>query len=218
MLGGSTREVQGLRRGTLAVVLAWVLAMQVPAQGEEAAKATDSAASAPRLLTFRASAGITEVTSVNRHGAVVGRREREDVGGFSTVSFVRPSAGPVDDAEVPESFTHIELGRISDAGWIAGYATRPLGDPVRSQHALVLHAQTGQRELLPVPDGYRGSCAFDLSADGRRVSGFVEQCLDRGGTQHAWAVHGSRYRKARAGTLLALLVPRYLRWHVGAEP
>jgi hypothetical protein len=153
------------------------------ARGQEAAagqtETSPAAAAAPpsqeaaRLQAFRESPGITEVTSVNRHGAVVGRREREDVGGFSIVYFTRPPAGPAVDAAVPDSFTHIELGRLSDSGWIAGYATRPLGDHVRSQQALVLNAVSGQHELLPVPDGYRGSCAFDLSADGRRVSGFV---------------------------------------------
>ncbi len=178
----SFRRATGIAAVQLAATCGFSIAVTLAASlaaGQEAvlgeAGTTPAAVAEPavRLQAFRESPGITEVTSVNRQGAVVGRREREDVGGFSTVYFTRPPAGPAVDAAIPESFTHIELGRLSDSGWIAGYATRPLGDPVRSQQALVLNAMTGRHELLPVPEGYRGSSAFDLSADGRRVSGFV---------------------------------------------
>lgn len=126
----------------------------------------------PQLVTFAASPGITEVTGLNRHGALMGRREVAVPGGWRMDYFVR-TEGQIHPVPVPESYTNIELSVLSDSGWIAGYATRPLGDPVSGLRALLLHVESREIVLLPLPAGARDSCAHDLSADGQRVSGYV---------------------------------------------
>ncbi len=126
----------------------------------------------PELLTFRSSPGITEVTSVNRHRQLIGRREVVAPGGMLMNGFVRVGEN-VHDAPIPDTFTHIELSVLSDSGWIAGYATRPIGHPVSSMQALLLHVESREVVILPLPEGMRDACALDVSADGRRVSGYA---------------------------------------------
>jgi hypothetical protein len=56
---------------------------------------------------------------------------------------------------------------------VVGFVTRPGGDPDGSQRAFVWTTAEPKPELLPLPDTFRDSCAFDGSHDARVISGYV---------------------------------------------
>ena len=74
---------------------------------------------------------------------------------------------------IPEEFTHVEPQVITNSGHVIGFATRPAGHPQGNQRAWVWAIDQPVAELLPLPDGFRGSCAFDSSQDAHRVCGYV---------------------------------------------
>jgi hypothetical protein len=129
-------------------------------------------AGAVELTTLNNSPGVSEVLSVNRQGTILGRREIADAGALSMELYLRE--GNVDRAvPIPEGFTHVEAQVITDRSQVVGFATRPLGTPGGLQRGLVWTIAQDRPELLPIPDGFGGSCAFDAAQDGRSVCGYV---------------------------------------------
>ena len=103
------------------------------------------------------------------------QREVSD-GKFTTTikSFVLPHH-KTQELPIPtlERFTTVNAFKLSHSGHVVGFAARPLGDPRGSQRAFVWNWQTGKLVSLGPPAEFRDSCAFDISADGHLVSGFV---------------------------------------------
>lgn len=130
-------------------------------------------AAEPALLRFSQSPGWSGVLDCNQQGLILGEHEvAEPAIGLSLQPLLR--RGDVDlPLPIPESFTHIEVSRVSENGLVIGFATRPIGHPQGNQQACVWYSQTGQVQLLDTPDGYRGSSAFDIDAAGLTASGYV---------------------------------------------
>jgi uncharacterized membrane protein len=74
---------------------------------------------------------------------------------------------------IPETFTHVEVQALDGRDQVVGFATRPAGHPQGNQRAFVHDLSRGSTVLLPLPNEFRGSCAFDISRDGTCVSGYV---------------------------------------------
>jgi len=72
-----------------------------------------------------------------------------------------------------KDFTNIEVAALSDNGWVAGYASRPMGHPQGSLTAIVWNSKTGELTRLMPAAGDISSHAQDISADGLRVSGYT---------------------------------------------
>ena len=116
-----------------------------------------------------------EVLDQNRRGDLLVQREVADTP-FSTslATFIHP-AGQKDAARLPcpPNFTSVSFFHISDTAKVIGFATRPLGNPKGNQRAFLWDWTEQQFTELPVPKTFRGSCAFDLSANGKTVCGFI---------------------------------------------
>jgi len=116
-----------------------------------------------------------EVLDQNRRGDLLVQREVADTP-FSTslATFIHP-AGQKDAVGLPcpPNFTSVSFFHISDTAKVIGFATRPLGNPKGNQRAFLWDWTEQQFTELPVPKTFRGNCAFDISADGKTVCGFV---------------------------------------------
>ncbi|MDG2385401.1 MAG: hypothetical protein P8N76_27265 [Pirellulaceae bacterium] len=116
-----------------------------------------------------------EVQDLTPEGDQLIQREVAD-GKFSTAlkSFVLPNentqALPI---PILDRFTTVNAFKLSHSGLVVGFAVRSLGHPQGSQRAFVWNWKTDKLEALHPPALFRDSCAFDISADGSVVSGFI---------------------------------------------
>ncbi len=136
------------------------------------ATALSASEPATKLEMFTNSPGFCEVTGLNRAGWVLGRREMAGPGTLTLTPFLRKD-GRDESIPIPDDFTNVEVLGLSDSGHLVGFATRPLGHPQGNQRAVVWDANSASSVLLPLADGYRGSCAFDISQDGCHAVGFL---------------------------------------------
>lgn len=116
-----------------------------------------------------------EVLDRNRTGDRLLQREvAENEFALSLLTFIQPSESD-ELLRVPilEQFTTVSAFHLSDVSEVVGFATRPLRDPRGSQRAFIWNWKQPSASALPLPASFRGSCAFDISADGTTVSGFV---------------------------------------------
>ena len=115
-----------------------------------------------------------EVVHLNERGDRLEQVEALDADSLLSLSArIHTHEGEELPVPIPEMFTNIDVFRLSNAGQVVGTATRPVGDPRGNQSGIVHDRRKKTTELLPHPESYRGSSAFDISADGNRVSGFV---------------------------------------------
>ncbi len=125
------------------------------------------------LVRFSHSPGWSVVLDCNQQGLVLGEHEVADPEiGLSLNPYLRRGDEDL-SLPIPESFTHIEVARLSETGLVVGFATRPIGHPEGNQQACIWDSQNARVELLEIPDGFRGSSAFDIDADGSTVCGYV---------------------------------------------
>ena len=152
--------IQSAIRGCLFGVMSTVLLGQTTAMAE---------------LRVTPVAHYAEVLDQNRRGDLLVQREVADTA-FSTslATFIHP-AGQKDATRLPcpPNFTSVNFLHISDTGEVIGFATRPLGNPNGNQRAFIWDWAEQQFAELPLPKTFRGSCAFDLSANGKTVCGYV---------------------------------------------
>ncbi len=145
---------------SLRCLLAFTLTASAPAE-------TDS------LVRFTHSPGYHTVRDLNSPGLILEEREVVEPSGVSTLTPFLRQQDRSRPLPIPEDFTHREVYRLSDSGMAVGFASRPMGHPQGSQRACVWDAASGRVELLELPDSYRGSCAFDINAQGTTISGFL---------------------------------------------
>ncbi len=125
------------------------------------------------LVRFVEPPGISRVLDLSQQGLMLMEREIvEPTSALSPVPMLRK-----DDLQqslsIPKSFTHREVYRLSENGWAVGFATRPMGHPQGNQQACIWEFSSGRVVLLELPDGFRGSCAFDIDASASTVSGYL---------------------------------------------
>ena len=124
-------------------------------------------------MRFVDSPGHHTVRDLNQQGLILEEREVVEP---SLVSTLTPFLRRQDRSQplpIPDGFTHREVYRLSDKGMAVGFASRPMGHPRGSQRACVWDEASGGVERLGLPSSYRGSCAFDIDAQGTTISGFL---------------------------------------------
>ncbi len=146
---------------------AWMLTLMIGA-----CPAQDAWPAEGELITFRNSPAITEVISLNNQRAILGRHEVAAEGVLSMEHYLRVD-GQDRTVPIPRDFTHVEPQVITDSGHVVGFATRPAGSPTGSQRTFVWAIGENHPDLLPVPETFYDSCAFDSSQDARRVAGYA---------------------------------------------
>lgn len=123
---------------------------------------------------FRNSDSISQAIAINSQGSVVGTREvAQDAGAtFRMIPFYIGAAG-IKDIGVPKSYTNFEVVGLSDTDMVIGYATRPLKHKDGSLIGAVWNARTEEFKLLPLAEGDVANQAQDISADGKRITGYT---------------------------------------------
>ena len=125
---------------------------------------------------FRNTDSMSQAIAINHEGSMVGTREilesRGEVKALRTLSFYSGTQG-TKDIGVPESFTSFEVIGISDTELIVGYATRPLRHKDGSLRGVVWNAREERFSVLPLGDGDLVNQAQDISADGKRITGYT---------------------------------------------
>lgn len=124
------------------------------------------------LTTWQNSPGITEILSMNRTGHLLGRREVQRRS-LLEMEFFLHADGRDRSIPIPTDFTNIDLHRIGESGHLVGSALRTPGPHHGNQRALRWKLGDDQPELLPIPDSFSASAAFDVDASGSQVSGYV---------------------------------------------
>lgn len=120
------------------------------------------------------SATFSQALAINASGQMFGIREVVDESGniFSQENFFFDGQ-KVTKLPLLKDFTNVEVAALSDTGLIVGYASRPIGNPAGSLTGVVWDSTTGEMtRLMPFP-GDTASQAQDISADGRRISGYT---------------------------------------------
>ena len=119
---------------------------------------------------------ISQVVAINATGQIVGLRDvaSPGVGLTPKVFFRQTAADGANEQPIPPrtGFTGIVPEAISDSGDVVGHVTR-IPHAEGSFKAFVWNGKRKEPELLPVVDGFSAARAFDVSADGRIVSGYV---------------------------------------------
>ena len=125
------------------------------------------------LIVIDESEWITQVIDHRTASHILGQREVKTADGARDLI---PFYGDYSDKlasrtiPVPPTFTNVQMFALSDTGRVVGFASRPMGTSNRNLQGIVWEAVNDQIHLLDPPTTYHGSCAYDISADGRRVS------------------------------------------------
>lgn len=110
---------------------------------------------------------------INSQGQMIGVREVADESGaiFGQECFFLDGKTTT-KLPLLEGFTSIDMLALSDTGRVVGYASRPIGHPEGSLLGIMWDAQTQKLSRLPPVAGDLASHAQDISADGKRISGY----------------------------------------------
>ena len=117
------------------------------------------------------SKSFSQVTALNSKLQVLGSREvmEGDIGQLK--NFFR--SGDEDfELKPSKEYTNIEPQALSETGIVVGYVSRAVGSPGGSLRAFYWDSETKETTLLdPLPTDSAGH-AQDISADGKRISGY----------------------------------------------
>lgn len=122
---------------------------------------------------FRNSSSMSQVVAINSQGSIVGTREIFEESGASlrSVPFYAGIHG-MKDIPVPDGFSNLEVVSISDNDLVIGYATRRK-NPDGALRGVVWNSNSDQFTFLPRADGDDVNHAQDISADGKRITGYT---------------------------------------------
>ncbi|MFO0014648.1 MAG: hypothetical protein ACK553_18085 [Planctomycetota bacterium] len=123
---------------------------------------------------FRNTRSMSQAIAINNHGSVVGTREIDEYQGASlrSIPFYSGMHG-TKDIPIPATYTNLEVIGISDNELVIGYATRPLRHKDGSLRGVVWNPKTEEFAILPQADGDVANQAQDISADGKRITGYT---------------------------------------------
>ena len=146
------------------------------------------------------SASISQLVDLTCGGMTIGMKEIERRRGLlEMVPFYHDG---LNESSVPslDGFTSLQLQRLSDTGMVVGTAGRV---PTVSNGAFqgFIWSETEDRlERLEWLAGYRGSSAFDVSADGRRITGFCVGANPPRIVPCLWELRGGKWKCERIAT------------------
>lgn len=113
----------------------------------------------------------SQAIAINSKLEILGTREVAEGPGSAMKTYFRSG-----DKDVllnpPKDFTNLEPQALSDTSLVVGYVSRPVGNENGSLRGFVWDAKTGELTTLdPLPTDV-GSHAQDISADGKRITGY----------------------------------------------
>ncbi len=112
--------------------------------------------------------------AINSSGAIIGQREYANADQTMLGSkYFFCDDKRILDVPTVEQYTNVEVQALSDSNIAVGLATRPLGNPDGGVIAIVWDTATGKVTKLPRPPTTLATHAQDISADGRRISGYA---------------------------------------------
>ncbi len=120
------------------------------------------------------STSFSQGLAINSGGAIIGQREiaNADLTMLSSEYFYCDDKQMLTAPPV-EGFTNFEVQALSNNNLAVGLATRQIGSPDGSVIAIVWDTAMGKTIKLPRPAESIATHAQDISADGRRVSGYA---------------------------------------------
>ncbi len=113
----------------------------------------------------------SQAIAINAKLEILGAREVMDGTGIAMKSYFRSGDGEV-QISAPKGFSNLEPQALSDTSLVVGYVSRPPGSENGSLRGFVWDRKTTELSLLePLPTDI-GSHAQDISADGKRITGY----------------------------------------------
>lgn len=113
----------------------------------------------------------SQAIAINSKQEVLGTREVTEAGALVMKSYFRSGETDV-QIDPPKDFTNIDALALSDTGIVVGYVSRPTGNPKGSLRGFAWDSKTNELTMLdPLPTDIAGH-AQDISADGKRITGY----------------------------------------------
>ncbi|MDX1926659.1 MAG: hypothetical protein SFV81_09080 [Pirellulaceae bacterium] len=113
----------------------------------------------------------SQAIAINAKCEVVGAREVMEGPAIGLKTYFRSTDTDV-QLNPPKGFTNLEPQALSDTGLVVGYVSRPAGNANGSLRGFVWNSKTDEMSLLePLPTDI-GSHGQDVSADGKRITGY----------------------------------------------
>ena len=113
----------------------------------------------------------SQAIAINTKLEVLGSREVME--GTSIVMKCYFRSGDTDvQINPPKDFTNLEPQALSDTGLVVGYVSRAPGNPNGSLRGFVWDSKTSELNVLDPLQTDIGSHAQDISADGKRITGY----------------------------------------------
>ncbi len=117
------------------------------------------------------SATFSQAIAINAKLEILGSREVTD-GDIATLKNYFRSGEEDLEIKSPKDFTNVEPQALSDTGIVVGYVSRPVGNPGGGLRGFYWDSKTQAITLLaPLPTDTT-SHAQDISADGKRITGY----------------------------------------------
>ena len=136
------------------------------------AHASSGNAAEPQLTRIENSPGLSQLIGINKHGQAIGTKEVADEVGFSQQPFFLDGQR---ETPIPlvVGYTNLQPLALSDDGKVVGYVSRYSQQRTGDLRAFVWDSTSGETQVLLPPDDLDVSHAFDISADGTVVVGYV---------------------------------------------
>ncbi len=113
----------------------------------------------------------SQAIAINSKLEILGSREVVEGPGSVLKSYFRSGETEV-QINPPKDFSNIEPQALSETGQVVGYVSRPAGNENGSLRGFVWDSKTNELTLLePLPTDIAGH-AQDISADGKRITGY----------------------------------------------
>ncbi len=164
---------------------------------------TASAADEYELKLIDNSTTFSQAIAINAKLEILGAREVEDGPSIAMKPYFRSGDTDV-QLNPPKGFTNLEPQALSETGLVVGYVSRPLGSENGSLRGFVWNSKTSELSLLePLPTDI-GSHAQDISADGKRITGYstghtpprIRPCVWQ------WQEKAKKYQPQQLSTIL----------------
>jgi len=117
------------------------------------------------------SKSFSQINAINASLEMIGIRELTEAGISTTKSFFR-RGNEETEIPIPKDFTNLEAYALSDNGLVVGYVSRTFGVVGGSVKAFVWDSRANVQSSLPPLESDIVCHAQDISADGKRISGY----------------------------------------------
>lgn len=167
----SSLESQGIMIRSIVFVIVWFFAQDLVGQDPTTEKRKFDELT---MELFRNSPTASQALALNNHGSIVGTRElpEAETRTLRPMPFYSGKHG-TKNIPIPATYTNFEVVGISDNEVVIGYATRPLMHKDGTLRGFVWNPESEEFTALPQADGDVANHAQDISADGKRISGYT---------------------------------------------